>query len=49
MRPDYQPSKAELEEVFDFSDLEGKSLNDMARAVLRTMNLRYVRRPRRWD
>ena len=41
----YQPSKAELEEEFDFSDLEGKSLEDVARAMLRPANVRHVKRP----
>ena len=41
----YQPSKAELEEEFDFSDLEGMSLEDVAEAMLRPANIRYVKRP----
>ena len=41
----YQPSKAELEEEFDFSDLEGKSLEDVAQAMLRPANVRHVKRP----
>ena len=44
--PSYQPSKAELEEEVDFREVvEGKSLEDLARAVLRPVKVRYVKRP----
>ena len=44
--PSYQPSKAELAEEFDFSDLEARSLEDVARAVLRPVRVRHIPRPR---
>ena len=41
----YQPSKAELEQELDFSDLEGMGLEDVAKAMLRPAKIRYVKRP----
>ena len=44
--PSYQPSKAELEEEIDFSELvEGKSFEDLARTMLRPVKVRYTKRP----
>ena len=38
----YQPSKAELEEIIDLGDMEP---DDVARALLQTVDVRYVSRP----
>ena len=46
--PSYQPSKAELEEEIDFSGLvEGKSIEDLARTMLRPVKVRHTKRPNR--
>lgn len=42
VHPSYQPSKAELEEPIQPPDM---SAEEMARAILRPVNIRYVRRP----
>ena len=44
VHPSYQPSKAELEAVIPPPDLTAE---EAARALLRPVNIRYVRRPKR--
>ena len=39
----YQPSKAELEEAIEFP--EGTTPEDLARAVTRDVNIRWIDRP----
>ena len=44
--PSYQPSKVERGEEIDFGKVvEGKSLEELARAVLRPVKVRYIKRP----
>ena len=43
--PSYQPSKAEKEEKITLPNTEGKTPQDVARAVLRTVKVRHVRKP----
>ena len=44
VHPSYQPSKAELEEPIEFP--EGTTPDDLARAVMRPVRLRHVKRPK---
>lgn len=44
VHPSYQPSKAELEEVIPPPDMTAE---EMAKALLKPVNIRYVRRPKR--
>ena len=45
VHPSYQPSKAELEEPIEFP--EGTTPDDLARAVMQPVRVRYIPRPRR--
>ena len=42
--PRYQPSKAEKEEEVTLPNTEDKTPQDMARALMRTVDVRYVRK-----
>ena len=43
--PGYQPSKAEKEEEIILPNTEGKTPQDVARVLTRTVDVRYVRKP----
>ena len=43
VRSQYQPTKAEKEDELDFSHLEGRSVDDMADAVLPPVEIDYIR------
>ena len=42
--PNYQPSKAEKEEDISLPNTEGKTPQDVARALTRTVDVRYTRK-----
>lgn len=43
--PSYQPSKAEKEEEVTLPNAEDKTPQDIARALTRTVDVRYIRKP----
>ena len=45
--PNYQPSKAEKEEDIILPNTEGKTPRDVARALMRTVEVRHTRKPRK--
>ena len=45
VRSTYQPSKAELEEPIEFP--EGTTVDDLVKAVMRPVDVRYVQRPKK--
>ena len=42
VRSEYQPTKAEKEEEIDLSHLEGQSVDEMARAVVAPVEIKYL-------
>ena len=45
VHPSYQPSKAEKEEDIILPNTEGKTPQDVARVLTRTVDVRYMRKP----
>ena len=43
--PSYQPSKSEKEEEIILPNSEGKTPQDVARVLTRTVDVRYMRKP----
>ncbi|MDE0034312.1 MAG: hypothetical protein OXU75_14440 [Deltaproteobacteria bacterium] len=43
----YQPTKAEKEAEIDFSDMEGKTPEDMARLLTRPVDVSFIPKPRK--